>query len=528
MAGAGGGSGVREAVRRAGATGAAAGGLWLLGRDTAAFALFVAAVAVLIVGLAAPVTAAQVDNVLRRVSETISHAIGLVLSALAWALLVLPLWAVTRAVGHSPLDLGWATPKTNWVRVGDRARRPDGRPAHPERMGAVEPQPSDQTRRRSRRRLLALAPLVVVALLVAIPPLLRRYGIVDSRPMAIDLKGSVDRAGQPGAPTATVPPNTPIPKMFNGVPVDGYAHAGEPWAAEHLRAVSVAKYFPDYTLGIRPGDFSSPYLNVEEGRRVTYTPAGANLTVWFFGGSTMFGIGQRDEGTIPSVVAKLAERDGIRIRALNFGASGYVNWQETVLMAQKLSELPKPDLVVFYDGVNDRGTATYRVDDGSIDPSVIERLPLSPEERRNYRASLGNPKPMPFGPDRTELEINLAANQYRRGVETARALARAYVFPILNVWQPQPFAMRAKPADQELYRRLAFDPANLADSTRTYAEIRRRSGVDPIDLTGALDEIDDPVFFDSSHTNELGARIVATELYRRIKPDLAKAAGNRR
>lgn len=521
-----------RAVTRAAAPALAATVLWVLGRTRGAAVVAVLAAAVLVLGLTAPAIAAGLDRILHRAGEVVAHAVAVALSALAWVLVVLPVWALSRVVGYSPLDPGWSTPESSWTTVGtDRVRRPDGQPADPSRMGSLDPERSVRARRRSHLRLLVLAPLAVALLALAAPPLLRRYHLIGQDSTSIDLRqgasgtaaGASATPGAPGAAPATVPPDTPTPRTFNGAPVDDYAHEGEPWSKEHLREVSVAKVHSDYFLGFRLGDFESPYLNVRDGRRVTSTPAGADLTVWFLGGSTMFGIGQRDDHTIPSVVARLAEQDGIRIKALNFGVSGYVNWQETVLLAQQLTVLPKPDMVVFYDGVNDRGLGTYRVDDGSLDPSVMERLPLSDEERATHRASLGVAADVSDA-DRNELEVTLASAQYRRGVETARALARSYGFPVLHVWQPQPFAKKPNPADDELYRRLDFDPSILPASTATYDAIRTRSGVDPIDLTTALDDVTVPVFFDSSHTNELGARVVATELYRRIKPDLAAAA----
>lgn len=127
---------------------------------------------------------------------------------------------------------------------------------------------------------------------------------------------------------------------------------------------------------------------------------------------------------------------------------------------------------------------------------------------------------MPYGPQRNQVEATLAAEQYRRGAATARDLAGQAGIPVIHVWQPQPFAFRPGPEDQELYRRLDYDTQDLPDATRTYAQIRERSGVAPVDLSGVLDDVDRPVFFDSSHTNELGARIVGRELYRNLRPQL--------
>ena len=71
----------------------------------------------------------------------------------------------------------------------------------------------------------------------------------------------------------------------------------------------------------------------------------------------MFGFGQRDEHTIPSEIARLAEADGIRIRSVNFGVESYNGYQETMAFADALAKDDPPDLVVFYDGVNEMSTA---------------------------------------------------------------------------------------------------------------------------------------------------------------------------
>jgi lysophospholipase L1-like esterase len=48
-----------------------------------------------------------------------------------------------------------------------------------------------------------------------------------------------------------------------------------------------------------------------------------------------------------------------------------------------------------------------------------------------------------------------------------------------------------------------------------------------IDLSEALDGTAEPLMYDFVHTNELGARIVAEAIYKRVKPQLLAAAGGR-
>jgi hypothetical protein len=71
-------------------------------------------------------------------------------------------------------------------------------------------------------------------------------------------------------------------------------------------------------------------------------------TAYFFGGSTMWGQGSNDAGTIPSQFAALTG-----FRAENFGERGWIAQQSLVMLMQVLQEGHRPDLVVFYDGINE-------------------------------------------------------------------------------------------------------------------------------------------------------------------------------
>ncbi|MGI8936842.1 MAG: hypothetical protein ACR2JF_01260 [Iamia sp.] len=499
---------VRAAVRRAAVPALLAGVLWWQGRYRAPLLLAAVALVLLIAGLTAPRAMAALDRTIARAATTLADGLFRALAALAWVLTVLPTWALSRAVGHSAIDDGWATRRSAWVNVQEsRRRRADDRPARPARMGARETEPAPRVRRRARLRLLPFAAVLIALVVWRIPAVQREAG-----PPARDV---VDLRGDPSTDEVE----------WNGLPITGYAHEGEPWAEQYFRDLIAAPVVHDYALGLRLRDYQSDLLSVLDGRRVTYQPDDPELTAWYFGGSTMYGIGQRDDHTLPSVVASEAEADGIRIRSLNFGASGDVNWVGTLRFAEALtSGLPPPDLVVFYDGPNDVGLANQRVDSGNIDPTSIERFPLSDAEREIHESSF-TADPIPYGPERDALEVELAATQYRRGVETARALAAEAGVPIVHIWQPQPFSKVPGPADDELWERLDLDTSLLPELRTKYAAIRAESGVGPIDLSDALDEATMPVYFDSSHTNELGAAVIGRQLYEALAPQLRQLDG---
>ena len=495
------------AARRAAVPLAGAVVLWLLGRRRAVVAATIIGVVVLLVGLVAPRLARRFDRFIARLGRGAGLLVSYGLSTLAWVLVVLPTWVVSRLVGYSQLDPGWASAGSAWNHVRG-GRGPDGRPEGTTRMGALEAPRASTARRRGRLRLLIVLPLLAAVVAVA-------FRAAAPGPATGETAGSYDLRRRPL--TATKSGDGPV--SWAGVPVDEYAHDSEPWAKDFFRELTQATPLQDYVLGQRLRDFRGRYLNIVEGRRVSYTPVNPERTVWFFGGSTMFGIGQRDGHTIPSEFARLAERDGVRVRAVNFGVSADVNWVETLRFAEALSAAKeKPDLVVFYDGVNDFGLASERIDEGSIDPAVLERAPVSDQERERHRQQ----RVPGEVPDRLGLTVKLGATQYRRGVETARQLGAANGVPVVFVWQPSPYARAGAPADGELYRRIGFDVATLPVTTKLYADIRTASGVNPIDLTGILDGVQEPVYIDGSHTNELGANVVAGGLYRAVRRQLVR------
>jgi lysophospholipase L1-like esterase len=79
-----------------------------------------------------------------------------------------------------------------------------------------------------------------------------------------------------------------------------------------------------------------------------------NFNVFFFGGSTSFGVGPYWATTASYLQESLnAQKIHKPVRVYNFGRSGYQSSQEMILFQQLLSGGHKPDMVVFLDGLND-------------------------------------------------------------------------------------------------------------------------------------------------------------------------------
>ena len=93
------------------------------------------------------------------------------------------------------------------------------------------------------------------------------------------------------------------------------------------------------------------------GFRVTPPARTAPLrTIWLFGGSTAWGTGNRNEGTLAAQLQRIyAERaPELAVRVLNFGESGYVSRQSLAAFQSALAcPQPPADLAIFLDGAND-------------------------------------------------------------------------------------------------------------------------------------------------------------------------------
>lgn len=110
-------------------------------------------------------------------------------------------------------------------------------------------------------------------------------------------------------------------------------------------------YYESFYEWRRP-EFKSQTINIDEnGLRRTFRPEGAepDKTIAFFGGSTTWGTGGDDFATIPSFFGKQMPD----YKAINFGETGYIAHQSMNLFMKWYFDGFRPDVVVFYDGVND-------------------------------------------------------------------------------------------------------------------------------------------------------------------------------
>jgi len=121
-----------------------------------------------------------------------------------------------------------------------------------------------------------------------------------------------------------------------------------PLVGDHL------KYRPWVQFGNY--DHSNKYSVVENGIRKSIDPRcrATRLTAWFFGGSTMYGVGVPWWDSIPSQFVRHAQKRGICVIATNYGVPYFYSTQEAVYFYTELIRTREtPTFAIFLDGFND-------------------------------------------------------------------------------------------------------------------------------------------------------------------------------
>ncbi len=339
------------------------------------------------------------------------------------------------------------------------------------------------------------------------------------------------------------PPPLADPRLVSA----GYGNA--PWVRQTLdEQARIEPAWHSYVY-FRERPFHGKYLNIDvNGVRATWKPpASANdaarkpLRILMFGGSTLWGVGARDEGTVPSCLARELASRGIRAEITNLGEIAYVSSQELIALVRLLQNGARPDVVIFYDGVNETISAILdrragipsneenrRVEFnvrrqpgrllGLLFTSLIEdsasfRFARSLEQRLRGLAAVPQPAIVlpPLSSSARKQLVEEIVHWYEQNVKVVEMLGREYGFEPLFYWQPVLFTKpnrgsfeneeRARyawgePVFLDVYQRVASDPA--LNSDKRWHNISRIFG-----------DSADVLYSDFCHTTERGNAIIA-------------------
>ncbi|MEM8929721.1 MAG: SGNH/GDSL hydrolase family protein [Acidobacteriota bacterium] len=257
------------------------------------------------------------------------------------------------------------------------------------------------------------------------------------------------------------------------------------------------------------------------------------------GGSTMWGWGSPDDGTIPAHLQRLLSEHLDRpVCVRNLGETAYVSSQELVQWTLALRDdhatgRPRPDLAIFYDGVND-ALAAHQAGRAGTHQNLAEVVGRLDAPRRPLATALGRleivrsvrrwlPAAAPTHPATTasgDLAREVVAS-YLGVVDTATRLAagtsrtRVAFFwqPVLGVGDKPLTADERALVDGVLDWAQDPNPTPIDFFRQVYDEAAKVDDPRVIDLRDAFDATDELVWIDPwGHVTPTGNAIVARRM----------------
>jgi hypothetical protein len=305
-------------------------------------------------------------------------------------------------------------------------------------------------------------------------------------------------------------------------------YANVAWAAQHFREIHQIKRDYKSFIGWRSQPFHGETINIEgryAQRRTINDGVDQSKKVYFFGGSTMWGTGALDDGTIPSQFAAVSG-----ISSQNFGEIGYTAHQSLMLLVQLLQDGHRPDVVVFYDGVNEvvtkcrtEVTPYSDVEEANID-HLLKDSEISPISFRHYFAPLqyvaGWIKAEAMRSIAKSYDCDSDPEKARKIAENllldwqmARRLVESFGGKFIGILQPVLFFSQTR-----LDRLSNFDEPLLQFQT-VYPLVEQRMAEDGgfRNLVHALDD-DEYVYIDFCHLSPNGNRRIAARIAKFVQP----------
>lgn len=319
---------------------------------------------------------------------------------------------------------------------------------------------------------------------------------------------------------------------------EGYG--GASWPIEHYRELELIEDRWQPYVYFRQKPFRGKTITVgPDGLRATWQPPPASgdssgtahrkLKLLSLGGSSLWGFGARDDQSIPSVVARMLYERGWRVELNNLAEIGYVSTQEVVALFRELQAGYRPDVVIFYDGVNDITSGLLEGSAGLSTNEIHRRtefnLSQSPlrlagvlgarllADSGSYRFAQtvrrrlggGSATLQPAQPAEMLGELSAGVLQcYQANLLLVEGLGRSFGFRPLFYWQPDVFtkAIRHAVEEKEAASYAWAEPIFRQVHQRISASAALRSDPAFRDLSGIFGDSPGLVFIDYCHTTE--------------------------
>lgn len=308
--------------------------------------------------------------------------------------------------------------------------------------------------------------------------------------------------------------------------------AGYDGYAQYFKEAAEGKMLVKPYYHWRRGAFNGEQITVDENsiRKTIKSPKPGAKKVFMFGGSTMWGTGSPNQYTIASFLQK---KLGDEYDVYNFGETAFVSVQELNLLLEVLAKGFKPDIVIFYDGVNDIYASLYspavprdpqfRQEDYANKES-LDYLLLKLINKTNYLAITERIKILTgkgYGNqwdtrvlENYQTQVDSVIDQYRHLIKQVKALGDAYGFESYHFWQPLIFTKKNNlhEAEQPIY---ASQPEAMVkvyeEAYRRFSALKSEQGFHYI--ADVFDNVNEPIYFDFCHMGPKGNELIASRMH---------------
>ncbi len=328
----------------------------------------------------------------------------------------------------------------------------------------------------------------------------------------------------------------PSPKDFRSTRPPAYRNSpffSQAFIDEEFAHVS-AVILPERRL-IYPADYHGRWYNVENGMRRTVNSPAIDRHILLVGSSTVYNAEVPDDYTIASYLQKrINAQGGGKFAVQNLGADGVNVAQQ--LERLKTLEFGDRDVVIFYDGTSD---AVQGVFYANSDGWIVEE---NRKQLNNYitthRAQLERlarycrfcdwlyvqttdylPEHMKHPEKIKALALETRGKMFDRLLQSD-AYVRSRGARFIHVLQPDLFSRPLRDFERPLvdnhFLTMKGMGTALLEAHREFAPLTQmliERKVSAYDASTIFDHVDDPIFLDFGHTNEVGNRIIADFLF---------------
>jgi lysophospholipase L1-like esterase len=338
------------------------------------------------------------------------------------------------------------------------------------------------------------------------------------------------------------------------LPQKSPAYDNEKWGREFWAEQSVfwaqarSNYLPFMVWGVRK--WHGKFINTDDTAMGTWrrtvqaaSDGCGNMAVrkvWVFGGSTVYGIGTPDWATIPSYLSRELNTDpSACVEVTNLGAEGYVTNQEVILLSQQLKAGRKPDVAIFYDGINEALVGGFspgiptahwnfemiktRLENGADSKLVLlnnsHLFQLIKLLLENY-GQKGFPS---FSDAELTTRAQATLQNYETNLRFVHLLESAYGFKTYFFWQPT-LAYGAKPLapfEQELKEARSKELGGRVHRglKAVYQEAETRSAASQsfVFLAHVFDKVQELIYVDEFHLDPRGNQIIAQSIAQALR-----------